>query len=256
MNEPKIFSLEGKVAFVTGASGNIGKMAGRAYALHGAKVVLVDIDLPGVEEVADEIRQAGAEAIALKMDVTDPAGVESVVKNVIDKYGRIDVLFNNVGINHRHPAEEVPLDVWENVLRINLTGEFIVAQAVAKTAMIPQQAGSIINTSSVSGGLGHPGQIAYAAAKHGVIGMTKVFAIEWAKYQIRVNAIGPGVLATPMKIGTDYVGATREKLAEKIPLGRLAQPEDLMGTLVYLASDASSYVTGQTIFVEGGRMID
>ena len=98
MNEPKIFSLEGKIAFVTGASGNIGKMAGRAYALHGARVVLVDIDLPGAEEVAEEICQAGAEAMELKMDVTNPAEVESVVRNVIDKYGRIDVLFNNVGI--------------------------------------------------------------------------------------------------------------------------------------------------------------
>lgn len=257
MNEEDIFDLSGRKTLITGGAGNIGAATARAMSRRGASVALADLNLEGAEKVAETIRATGGDAKAIAMDVTEPDGVEKGVKTVLEHWGHIDVLFNNVGINHRHPAEELSIDVWERVLRVNLTGEFIVAQTVARESMIPRSSGSIINMASVSGRLGHPGQIAYAAAKHGVIGMTKVFAIEWAKHNIRVNAVGPGVLETPMAIGTTYrKGPEREKLAEKVPLGRLATPEDVAATVVFLATSAASYITGQTFFVEGGRMID
>jgi len=255
MRDKELFSLADRVAIVTGGASGIGKTVAIALADYGASTVIADLDKEAADRVISEIAERGQKAIATKVDVTNPNDVQNMVRFTLEHYGRIDILFNNAGINIRGPAETYALEDWNRLIAVNLTGMFICAQAVGKI-MIKQGGGKIINTSSVSGKLGHPGNLAYAAAKHGVIGMTKVMAVEWGKHNINVNCIGPGVTRTPMT-RTAFTDQQRyEELASKVPMGRLGEPEDLVGTVVFLASDASDYVTGQTIYVEGGRMSD
>jgi NAD(P)-dependent dehydrogenase (short-subunit alcohol dehydrogenase family) len=178
-----------------------------------------------------------------------------MVNAAVNAFGRIDILFNNAGISIRGPAETFSLEDWNKIIAVNLTGMFICAQAVGKL-MIKLGGGKIINTASVSAKLGHPGNLAYAAAKHGVVGMTKVMAVEWGKYGVNVNCIGPGVIKTPMTMKAFSDPEQYQELARRVPLGRLGEPDDIIGAVVFLASEASNYVTGQTIYVEGGRMSD
>jgi len=255
MRDKELFSLADRVAIVTGGASGIGKTVAIALADYGASTVIADLDKEAADRVISEIAERGQKAIATKVDVTNPDDVQNMVRFTLEHYGRIDILFNNAGINIRGPAETYALEDWNRLIAVNLTGMFICAQAVGKI-MIKQGGGKIINTSSVSGKLGHPGNLAYAAAKHGVIGMTKVMAVEWGKHNINVNCIGPGVTRTPMTRAAFTDQQRYEELASKVPMGRLGEPEDLVGTVVFLASDASDYVTGQTIYVEGGRMSD
>lgn len=169
-----------------------------------------------------------------------------------NSFGAINILFNNAGIMRRSPTEEFPLSEWEHVLQVNLTGIFLVAQAVAVTAMIPQKAGKIINTSSMQAFVGRKKSAAYTASKSGVVGLTKVMANDWGPYNIRVNSLAPSNLDTPMTAPV-FSDPERKKLAlSKTPLGRFGLPEDLVGAVVFLSSPASNYVTGQTLLVEGG----
>jgi len=255
MNVKAKFDVTGKVAVVTGGASGIGRSACLALAACGASLVVTDIHGEGAEAVVLEMPEGQEKHMAREMDVTDPGKVEEMVTAALRRYGRIDILFNNAGIGIRAPAETFALEDWKRVIDVNLTGMFICAQAVGKV-MIGQKKGKMINTSSVSGKLGHPGNLAYAAAKHGVIGMTKVMAVEWGKYNVNVNCIGPGVIRTPLTLGAFKDKERYEELVRQVPMGRLGETEDLMGAIIFLSSDASNYITGQTIFIEGGRMSD
>ena len=206
--------------------------------------------------MAHQIEQLGRKSLAIKVDVSQKQEAERLARSVKDSFGTIDILFNNAGIMRRYSAEEFPLPEWEEVIQVNLTGIFLVAQAVANTAMIPQKSGKIINTSSMHAFVGRKKAAAYSASKSGVIGLTKVLANDWGPYNIRVNSLAPSNLDTPMTAAV-LSDPERKKLAlSRTPLGRFGLPEDLIGTVVFLASRASNYVTGQTILVEGGRSVE
>jgi len=255
MKDKDLFDLTNKIAIITGGGSGIGRRVAVAFAEYGAKSIIADIDQKAADLVASEINGMEGRAIAHRVDVTQPGEVQEMVNVAVDSFGRIDILFNNAGISIRGPAESFSLEDWNKVIAVNLTGMFICAQTVGKV-MIKQGAGKIINTASVSARLGHPGNLAYAAAKHGVVGMTKVMAVEWAKYGVTVNCIGPGVIKTPLTIKALGDPNKYQDLISKVPLGRLGDPEDIIGAVVFLASPASNYMTGQTIYIEGGRMSD
>ncbi len=255
MKDRELFDLADKTAIVTGGGSGIGRRVAIALAEYGANILIADLDREAADRVVSQIASKGQKALGMKVDVTEPDDVQGMVELALQTFDRIDVLFNNVGISIRGPAETFTLEDWNRVIAVNLTGMFICAQAVGRI-MIKQGGGKIINTSSVSGKLGHPGNMAYAAAKHGVIGMSKVMAVEWGKHNINVNCIGPGVIRTPMTEAAFENRKRYQDLVSKVPMGRLGEPEDLIGVVVFLASGASDYVTGQTIYVEGGRMSD
>jgi NAD(P)-dependent dehydrogenase (short-subunit alcohol dehydrogenase family) len=255
MKDKELFHLTNKIAIVTGGGSGIGRCVAIAFSEFGARVLIADIDKKATDLVVSEIKAARGEATAIRVDVTQPNEVQEMVNLAVEAYGRIDILFNNAGINIRGPAESFSLEDWNKVIAVNLTGMFNCAQAVGKV-MIQQGGGKIINTASVSAKLGHPGNLAYAAAKHGVVGMTKVMAVEWGKYGVNVNSIAPGVIKTPMTMKAFADPKKYQELVSKVPLGRLGEPDDLIGTVIFLASQASNYVTGQTIYIEGGRMSD
>jgi NAD(P)-dependent dehydrogenase (short-subunit alcohol dehydrogenase family) len=255
MRDKDLFDLTDKIAIITGGGSGIGRRIALAFAEYGAKSIIADINQEAATLVKSEINARGGKAIPLRVDVTQPEEVEGMVNVALDSFGRIDVLFNNAGISIRGPAESFPLEDWNRVIAINLTGMFLCAQSVGKV-MIKQGGGKIINTASVSAVLGHPGNLAYAAAKHGVVGMTKVMAVEWAKYGVSVNCIGPGIIQTPLTAKALEDPKKYHELVSKVPMGRLGEPDDLIGAVIFLASQASNYVTGQAIYVEGGRMSD
>jgi len=255
MKDKELFHLTDKIAIVTGGGSGIGRRVAMAFSEFGAKLLIADIDQKAADLVVSEIKSKGGEAIAIRMDVTHPDEVHEMVHTAANAFGRIDILFNNAGISIRGPAESFSLEDWNKVIAVDLTGMFICAQTVGKV-MIKQGRGKIINTASVSAKLGHPGNLAYAAAKHGVVGMSKVMAVEWGKYGVSVNCIGPGVIKTPMTMKAFSDPEKYQELVRRVPLGRLGEPDDLIGAAVFLASEASNYVTGQTIYIEGGRMSD
>jgi NAD(P)-dependent dehydrogenase (short-subunit alcohol dehydrogenase family) len=255
MKDKDLFDLADKTAIITGGGSGIGRRTALAFAEYGAKSIIADIDEKAANLVASEINTRGGRAIALHVDITQPGKVQQMVNAAVDSFGRIDILFNNAGISIRGPAESFSLEDWNRVIAVNLTGMFLCAQTAGKV-MIRQGAGKIINTASVSAQLGHPGNLAYAAAKHGVVGMTKVMAVEWAKYGITVNCIGPGVIKTALTMKALQDPNKYQDLVSKVPMGRLGDPEDIIGAVIFLASPASNYMTGQTIYIEGGRMSD
>jgi NAD(P)-dependent dehydrogenase (short-subunit alcohol dehydrogenase family) len=255
MNDKNLFDLTDKIAIITGGGSGIGRRTALAFAEYGAKSIIADIDPKAASLVASEIHAKGGRAIPFRVDVTQPGEVQGMVNVALDSFGRIDILFNNAGISIRGPAEFFLIEDWNRVIAVNLTGMFICAQTVGKV-MIKQGGGKIINTASVSAVLGHPGNLAYAAAKHGVVGMTRVMAVEWAKDGVNVNCIGPGIIKTPLTMKALEDPKKYQESVSKVPMGRLGEPEDLIGAVIFLASQASNYVTGQTIYVEGGRMSD
>lgn len=254
MDDKELFDLKNKIAIVTGGGSGIGERVAAALAAYNVKVIIADINQKAADSVVSKIKAKGKDAIATKVDITNSTDVKKMVDFILKTYGRIDILFNNAGILIQGPAETLSLDDWNKVISVNLTGMFICAQVVGKV-MIKQRKGKIINTASISGTLGLPGNVAYAAAKHGVIGMTKVMAVEWGKYNVNVNCIGPGPTKTPMTAAVFSDQERYQSLVNKIPMGRPGEPEDLIGTVIYLASRASNYVTGQTIYIDGGRIV-
>ena len=252
MDIPAMFQLTGKVAIVTGASRGVGQAIAKGFAQSGADLVLVSRNLPALEEVAKEIEGLGRKALPLSADIGNPEDIQKVVEATLKVFPRIDILVNNAGISPiLKRAEEMTLKEWEEIVRVNLTGTFLFCQAAGRV-MMKQGGGKIINMVSVGGVVAFPKQIAYCATKGGILQLTKVLAVEWTRYNIQVNAIGPAYLETELTKGMRESKTISEDLLRKTPMGRFGRPEEIVGAAIYLASDASSYTTGQTLFVDGG----
>ena len=248
------FSLKGKCGLVTGAGSGIGQGMARGLAEAGARVALAGRNMERLEKAAAEIKAAELDAVPVQVDMADQESIKNLVESVIKEFGRIDFLFNNAGMIHRAPSEEFPIKEWEEMIKVNLTGPFLLCQAVARHMIDQGINGSIVNTSSliaVFGGMTVP---AYAATKGGLTQLTKALCNDLAKYGIRVNAIGPGWVKTGMTEALQNNPERYQAILSRIPLGRWAEPEDLAGLAVFLASEASAYITGQVVFIDGGYL--
>jgi 2-deoxy-D-gluconate 3-dehydrogenase len=248
----EMFSLKGKSGIVTGAGSGIGKAIAKGVVQAGAEIVISGRNEERLEKVADELRAFGGPVVPIQSDISKMGDIKNLVDRTLKEFGKIDFLFNNAGIIRRAPSEDFTEKDWDETIDINLKGPFFLAQAVARVMISQKRKGKIINTSSLSAVQGGKRVPAYTASKGGLSQVTKSMANDWAKYNILVNALGPGWVKTEL---TEPLQQDRERYAEitnRIPLGRWADPEDLMGTAIFLASDASDYITGQTIFVDGG----
>lgn len=244
-----LFNLEGKIAVVTGASRGLGKAIAIGLAKAGADVIVTDV--LDTSETVREIKEIKRESIGLKVDVSDKKDVDAMVKKIQNKFDKIDILVNNAGILLTGNAEDLDKEDWDKVLQINLTGQFLCAQAVGRQ-MIKQKSGKIINISSIAGLFGYASSACYSASKAGVLSLTQTLAAEWGKHNINVNSICPGVFATDMT--KDYLKDKEfmENIENNVPFKRYAKPEELIGTVIYLASKASDYVTGHSVVIDGG----
>jgi 3-oxoacyl-[acyl-carrier protein] reductase len=244
-----MFSLKDKVALVTGASQGIGRDTAAALAEAGAKVAVAARNEEKLAELVNEITAADGEAFAVKMDVADADQVKAGFKQVVEKFGRLDILVNNAAVTRDGLAMRMKKEDWDAVLDTNLTGAHLCIQQVLPV-MMKARAGRIINISSVVAQSGNAGQANYVAAKAGLIGLTKAIAIEIASRGITVNAVAPGFIATPM---TDVLpDKVKEELKTRIPLGRMGSPRDVAAAIVFLASDEAGYITGHVLNVNGG----
>lgn len=251
MNSVEKFMISGKKTIITGGAKGIGKSIAVSFAQAGADVAIIDIDIEKAWNVVKEIEKYGIKAIAVKTDVAKPDEVNNMVISVLNSFKTIDVLFNNAGICINENAEDMLLPSWEKVIDVNLTGVFLVAQAVGRI-MIKNKKGSIINTASMSGHIvNNPQpQCAYNASKAGVIQLTKSLAVEWAKYNVRVNSISPGYISTEMTLSAKQWIST---WIENTPMKRMGLPEELNGAVIYLASDASTFTTGTDLIIDGAH---
>jgi len=253
MKYQRLFSLEGKVAFVAGGGGAIGAEMARACADYGAKVAIADLSIDAASKVADELAGTGAKATGVAVNITDVDSTAEAVAQAEAALGPLDIMINAAGIHIEQPAEEYDIASWDKVLAVNLKGGFILSQAAARSMIARGSGGSIIHVTSVRSGLGiRRGYASYVASKGGLALLIKQLATEWAQHQIRVNGIAPTFTRTPLV--TDYLNdpAFYSALVERIPMGRVCETEDLAGIALFLASDASSFITGQNIFVDGG----
>jgi len=255
MNVMDLFDLTGQKAIVTGAARGLGEQMAIALAEAGADVALADKNLKTAEEAAQSIVKTGRTAMALKVDVTDEQEVEAMVADVKKKFGKIDIMINNAGIATVSPAEDLPKEDWDSVLDVNLTGVFLCARAAGRE-MIKQKSGNIINTASAAGFIVPWPQmhVHYNATKGGVVMLTKTLAVEWAKYNIRVNAIAPFTMKTPMVVDSRIYEKSLKTWQERCPMHRIGEPWEIKGVTVFLSSNASTYITGSTILVDGGYL--
>ena len=244
--------LENKVAVVTGAGRGIGEAIARRLASEGAAIAVCDVMLDSAKQVADSLAKAGTKVIAYAVNVTDGKQVAEVCEKIVTDFDRVDILVNNAGITRDNLLLRMSEQDWDMVLGVNLKGAFLFSKALIPS-MMKQRGGAIVNIASIVGVMGNAGQANYSASKAGLIGLTKTIAKEYAKRGIRANAVAPGFIQTAMtqkltdeqtKMQTDYIG-----------LGRLGQPEDVANVVLFLASDLSSYVTGQVVGVDGGLRI-
>ena len=243
--------LKDKVAIITGAASGIGKATAKLFAEHGAKVVVADIDKEGGSQTVTQIQNGGNEAIFVETDVTLKVDTEKMVAQTVETYGKLDILFNNAGIAMRLPVAELPEADWHRCLDVNLTGVFLCAKA-AIPAMQKNGGGSIINMSSIYGVVGADVRAAYVASKGGVTNLTRGMALDYAENNIRVNCICPGFVETPLVAGVIKTPEEYQALADKHPMCRLGQPEEIAYGALYLASDESAFVTGIALPIDGG----
>ena len=245
--------LDGKVAVVTGAGSGIGRATAQAVAEAGADCVVSELPekMEDLEEVCAAIRQVGRRALPLPLRLPDLSSIDAFVAAAMEDMGRLDILVNNAGINVPRDALEVSEEDWDRVLDVNLKGLFFMSQRVARE-MVGTRGGRIVNVASQNGVVGYYKRAAYCASKAGVVNLTRVLAIEWARHAINVNAVGPTFVLTPLTQSTFDDPVLRQDLLERIPLGRVGQPEDVVGAVVFLCSAAAELITGHTLLVDGG----
>lgn len=245
------FDLSGKIAIITGTSRGLGQYMGRALAKHGADLVITSRHLDSLKDFQQDIEALGRRVFSVELDVRNFDSIQNMVAKVIDHYGKIDILVNNAGCNIRKPSLEISWDDWDTVMDTNLKGTFFVSQAVAKH-MISKSFGRIINIGSVTSVFGYAGLAPYCASRGGTKQLTASLADDWGKHGITVNCLAPGWFKTSqnkvMYENQEWV----DYLTDRIPMGRPGQPHDLDGAVVFLASDASEYVSGQILLVDGG----
>ncbi len=256
----KFCDLKGKVAIVTGAAKGMGKADSIKLANAGAKIVLADIDLPGCQQVADEIKKNRGEAIIVKCDTSKKAEIDNVVVETLKKFGKIDVLVNNAGIFPFEPFLQMTEQNFEKVIDINLKGYFLMAQACAKEMQKNQpnekgQRGSIVNIASIAAVVGFGGLAHYCASKGGIVAMSRAIALELAPMGIRINTIDPGAIDTPGANSTKMTDEQRKAMLAPIPMKRQGNAEEIANAVLFLASDESSYMTGSTMVVDGGWIV-
>jgi 2-deoxy-D-gluconate 3-dehydrogenase len=247
------FSLDGRVALVTGASRGLGEAMARALAAAGADVICTSSRREGTDETAAAVRAEGRRAWQLAADVSDRAAVQRLVHEAEEAAGHVDILVNNAGTTRRHPAADFPVEDWDLVMEVNLTSVFQLCQTFGRR-MIERGAGKIVNVASLlsfSGGITVP---AYTASKHGVAGLTKALANEWARHNVQVNAIAPGYFVTAVTQAIQDDPVRSREILTRIPAGRWGSPDDLGGAVVFLAAPASDYVSGHLLTVDGGWM--
>ena len=244
--------LKNKVALITGGARGIGRAIALTYAQEGADIVVADVNLEIAQQTASEIEALGRKALALEMDVTSFAKVEEGINKILDKMGKVDILVNNAGITKDNLLLRMSEADWDAVINVNLKGTFNCIKAVTRP-MIKRRGGRIISIASIIGLMGNPGQANYAASKAGIIALTKTVAKELSSRNINANAVAPGFIQTAMtdKLSEDV----KKKMLEAIPLARLGTPQDVANVCLFLASDESSYITGQTITIDGGMVM-
>ncbi len=250
-----IFDLSGKVAIVTGGNQGIGLAISRGLAEAGAAVIIANRRAEEGKQAAESLKKDGLNVISIPIDVCDEASIAEMVSNVVENLGKIDILVNNAGVIIRKAAEEVTREDWDYMMNINLRGVFFCCQLVGRE-MIKQKKGKIINISSDASQRATPERSVYATSKAGVSHLTRCLAVEWAKHNINVNAIGPGPTHTPLN--KKYYEENPDKLQQtmqSIPMGRMGDTSDYIGAAVFLASEASNFMTGQTLLIEGGSTI-
>ena len=249
----KMNGLVGKIALVTGGRSGIGRSAALAFAREGAKVAIGDVQVKAGQETVQVIREAGGQAVFVQTDVSKASDVEALINRTVEVYGRLDCAFNNAGVEAKYASTaDSTEDDWDRVLGINLKGVWLCMKHEIRQ-MLEQGGGAIVNTASTAGLVGFRGTSAYAASKHGVIGLTKTAALEYAKAGIRINAVCPGTTRTPLAerfIAGDPRAEAR--MSDMQPLGRMGRPEEIAEAVVWLCSDAASFVTGHAMVVDGG----
>jgi NAD(P)-dependent dehydrogenase (short-subunit alcohol dehydrogenase family) len=246
-----IFSLKGKVAMVTGSSKGLGRTAALSLAKAGSDIAVCGRNQADIDTVVNDIHALNREAAGFVFDVTRKESVHKGVNEILARFGRIDILINNAGTNYRVPVLEYPEEEWDRIIAINLKGYYLVAQAVVPQ-MITLGYGKVINMSSILGHIGLPNQLAYASSKGGVEQMTKVMALEWAKAGVRVNAIAPTYFETEMVKQIRHDKERFDFINERTPMGRWGKLEEIEGIVIFLASAASDFITGQSLVIDGG----
>ena len=244
--------FENKGVVVTGATGGIGRETCLQFAGEGAAVAVTDLDLKLAERLASEIEEKGGRAVGYELDVTDQEQTDTIVEQAANDLGSIDIIFCNAGIREIEPAHQLPLDEWRKVIDVNVTGVFVSAQSFAKHCISKGKPGVIINTASTLGVMGSTSRCAYSTSKHAVVGMTKSLAMDLAPYDIRVNAVGPGVIRTPLTEPYFQDAEMAKKIKEIHAMNRTGVPSEIASAVLFLASDDASFCTGHNLVVDGG----
>lgn len=247
-------SLHGKTAVVTGCNQGLGSGLASAMASAGANVVLVDCNVSRLDDLAAEIESMGSRAIICATDISLEESVSEMVQQALNAFGSIEVLVNNAGVVHRVPAEATTYEQWQQTIDVNLSGTFLCGREIGK-AMIHQKKGKIVNIASINSAVARPNLSAYGASKSAVTQLTRCWALEWAPHNINVNAVAPSFVMTEMTRDLFADPDVRKQLLERVPLGRIGTVEDIASAVLFLASEASNYITGHTLFVDGGWVI-